>query len=79
MQNFASLERSTLEKLTEADNYLMLFELVTLTIPTGALRAGRHIVYVSGTDASGNAGTPRAVLFNVIEQSKPLPATIYAP
>src|SRR5207342_742050 len=35
-------------------------ELVTLTIPTGNLRAGRHIVYVSGTDASGNPGTPRA-------------------
>ena len=54
-------------------------ELVTVTIPTGALRAGRHIVYVRGTDASGIAGTPRAVLFHVIERSRPLPATVYAP
>ncbi|BCT92899.1 hypothetical protein LYSHEL_19230 [Lysobacter helvus] len=50
-------------------------ELATVTIPTGALRAGRHIVYVTGTDANGSPGTPRAVLFNIIERSKPMPAT----
>jgi carboxypeptidase T len=54
-------------------------ELATLAIPTGNLRVGRHVVYVSGTDASGNPGTPRAVLFNVIDRSKPLQATVYVP
>jgi murein tripeptide amidase MpaA len=49
-------------------------ELATVTISTRNLRAGRHVVYVAGTDAAGNPGTPRAVIFNVIEKAAPQPS-----
>lgn len=38
-------------------------ETVQLTISTGALPAGRHVVFVRGTDASGRVGTPQAAYF----------------
>ena len=49
-------------------------ELATVVIPTGLLKPGRHVVYVRATDANGNAGTPRAVIFNVIEKSVAQPS-----
>jgi hypothetical protein len=40
-------------------------ELVTVNIDTRNLAIGRHVVYVRGTDASGRAGTPSAIYFDV--------------
>jgi PKD repeat protein len=40
-------------------------ETVTASLGTTGLAAGRHIVYVQGTDASGKPGTPNAVLLNI--------------
>lgn len=40
-------------------------ETVSVTIPTGAMALGRHVVAISGTDASQHAGTPNAVYFTV--------------
>jgi len=40
-------------------------ETVTASLGTTGLAAGRHIVYVQGTDASGKVGTPNAVLLNI--------------
>jgi len=40
-------------------------ELVTVNIDTRNLALGRHVVYVRGTDASGRAGTPSAIYFDV--------------
>ena len=42
-------------------------EQATLVINTRGLKAGRHVVYVRGTDSSGAVGTPRAVYFDVIK------------
>jgi hypothetical protein len=36
-----------------------------LRLSTDGLAAGRHVVFVQGTDASGSAGTPQAVYFTV--------------
>jgi carboxypeptidase T len=38
---------------------------VTASLGTTGLSAGRHIVYVQGTDASGKPGTPNAVLLTI--------------
>ena len=40
-------------------------ETVTASLGTTGLSAGRHIVYVQGTDASGKPGTPNAVLLTI--------------
>ncbi|TXH77260.1 MAG: PKD domain-containing protein [Lysobacteraceae bacterium] len=40
-------------------------ETVTTVLNTTGLSAGRHLVYVQGTDASGKPGTPNAVIVNV--------------
>jgi PKD repeat protein len=40
-------------------------ETVTASLNTSGLSAGRHIVYVQGVDASGQAGAPNAVIVNV--------------
>ena len=40
-------------------------ETVTASVATSGLSAGRHIVYVQGADASGQLGTPNAVIVNV--------------
>ncbi len=40
-------------------------ETVTASLGTTGLAAGRHIVYVQGTDASGKPGTPNAVLLDI--------------
>ncbi|HSR64031.1 MAG TPA: M14 family zinc carboxypeptidase, partial [Xanthomonadaceae bacterium] len=40
-------------------------ETATLRIDTSRLSAGRHVVYVRGTDAGGHPGTPQAVYFTV--------------
>lgn len=40
-------------------------EQVKVELPTAGLRAGKHVVYVQGTDASGKPGTPSAVYFTV--------------
>lgn len=40
-------------------------EQVKVVVPTTGLRAGKHVVYVQGTDASGKPGTPAAVYFTV--------------
>ncbi|MFZ5638293.1 MAG: M14 family zinc carboxypeptidase [Pseudomonadota bacterium] len=40
-------------------------ETVSASLGTTGLAAGRHIVYVQGTDASGKPGTPNAVLLNI--------------
>jgi len=40
-------------------------ETVTVSIPTGGLSTGRHVVSVRGTDASNHAGTPNAAYFVV--------------
>jgi carboxypeptidase T len=40
-------------------------ETVTGSLNTSGLSAGRHIVYVQGVDASGQAGAPNAVIVNV--------------
>jgi murein tripeptide amidase MpaA len=40
-------------------------ETVTLTLRTGNLAPGRHVVFVRGTDRSGARGTPQAVYFTV--------------
>jgi carboxypeptidase T len=40
-------------------------ETVTATISTAGLSVGRHLVYVQGVDASGEAGAPNAVLLNI--------------
>ena len=40
-------------------------ETVTVSIPTGGLSKGRHVVSVRGTDASNHAGTPNAAYFVV--------------
>ena len=40
-------------------------ETVTASLNTAGLSAGRHIVYVQGVDASGQAGAPNAVLLNI--------------
>jgi len=37
-----------------------------LRLSTTGLAAGRHVVFVQGTDASGSAGTPQAVYFDVL-------------
>ena len=42
-------------------------EQATIVLNTRGLRAGRHVVYVQGRDASGAVGTPRAIFFNVIK------------
>ena len=40
-------------------------EATTLNLSTTGLAAGRHVVFVQGTDTSGRAGTPQAVYFTV--------------
>ena len=40
-------------------------ETVTTTISTAGLSVGRHLIYVQGVDASGQAGAPNAVLVNI--------------
>ena len=40
-------------------------ETVTASLNTSGLGAGRHIVYVQGVDASGQAGAPNAVIVNI--------------
>ncbi len=40
-------------------------ETVTASLNTSGLSAGRHIVYVQGVDASGQAGAPNAVIVNI--------------
>ncbi len=40
-------------------------ETATATLGTTGLGAGRHIVYVQGTDTAGKPGTPNAVLLNI--------------
>jgi PKD repeat protein/murein tripeptide amidase MpaA len=40
-------------------------ETATASVSTTGLSVGRHIFYVQGTDASGKAGTPNAVLVNI--------------
>jgi carboxypeptidase T len=40
-------------------------ETATASLGTTGLSAGRHIVYVQGTDASGKPGTPNAVLLTI--------------
>jgi PKD repeat protein len=40
-------------------------ETVTASLGTTGLAAGRHIVYVQGTDAAGKPGTPNAVLLTI--------------
>lgn len=40
-------------------------ETVTASISTSGLSVGRHLAYVQATDASGKAGTPNAVIFNI--------------
>lgn len=40
-------------------------EQVVIDIDTRGLSYGRHVVYVRGTDASGQVGTPSAIYFNV--------------
>ena len=37
-----------------------------LKLSTTGLAQGRHVVFVQGTDASGSAGTPQAVYFDVL-------------
>lgn len=41
-------------------------EQVSITLSTSGLAPGRHMVAVQGVDASGRAGTPRAVYFTVL-------------
>ncbi|MFD0724959.1 M14 family zinc carboxypeptidase [Lysobacter brunescens] len=40
-------------------------ETVTASISTTGLSPGRHLIYVQGVDASGEAGAPNAVLVNI--------------
>ena len=40
-------------------------EPIKLHLSTAGLAQGRHVVFVQGTDASGQAGTPQAVYFDV--------------
>lgn len=55
-------------------------ETATLRIDTSHLAAGRHVVFVRGTDAAGHPGTPQAVYFTVAsvraEASAPQPAAV---
>jgi carboxypeptidase T len=46
-------------------------EIVGSSIPTAALAAGVHTIYVQGTDASGKPGTPNAVRFTVTGSNVP--------
>lgn len=41
-------------------------ENVTASINTGALSAGRHIIYVESKDVAGNTGVPSAVFLNIL-------------
>jgi carboxypeptidase T len=40
-------------------------ETATATLNTTGLAAGRHLIYVQGTDASGQVGSPNAVILNI--------------
>ena len=42
-------------------------EQATVNLPTAGLSTGRHVVFVRGTDASGRAGTPKALYFDVTD------------
>lgn len=44
-------------------------ELATASVDTGLLSSGRHIIFVEGFDASGNAGAVRAVFLHVYPQA----------
>ena len=44
-------------------------ETATATLNTTGLAAGRHLVYVQGTDASGQVGSPNAVILNITSGS----------
>ncbi len=48
-------------------------EAVRASISTTGLSAGKHTAFVQGTDASGNAGTPNAVFFNIGSAPPPPP------
>jgi hypothetical protein len=49
-------------------------EQVRVTISTSGLAPGRHMLVVQGVDASGRAGTPRAVYFKVLRQWRAMEA-----
>jgi hypothetical protein len=57
-------------------------EVATLRIDTRGLAPGRHVVYVQGKDAAGQAGTPQAVYFSVAKvvamEAPKQPATVTA-
>jgi carboxypeptidase T len=53
-------------------------ETVTASIPTNGLATGVHTLYVQGTDASGQPGTPNAVRFTVTGPSNVLPAANFS-
>lgn len=47
-------------------------EAVTATVDTGALTAGRHLIYVFGEDELGNVGAPAAVFLTIEGDGAPL-------
>ncbi len=52
-------------------------EAVRASISTAGLTAGKHTAYVQGIDASGKAGTPNAVFFNIGSVPPPPPSTSF--
>ncbi len=46
-------------------NFNATRETATVSLNTTGLAAGRHLIYVQGTDASGKVGSPNAVILNI--------------
>lgn len=53
-------------------------ETVTATISTTGLAVGRHLAYVQATDTSGKAGTPNAVIFNIVSGTNAAPVANFS-